>query len=558
MTQSSDDLTPPRPAGWVRRSLPIPLLLVATLAALIHIAPLLNAARETPAGWKLTGFLTGSPDEMQYRMLMQRSLELGPIVDNSLTTEANTPHIPFFFYWGVGQLSQWLDVGPGLAYAYLGCVFAFLLALLLFWIVDHFSTSRYRTWWVYLCLMFGGGFGAHLLLMNSYWRFRRIDIFQRIVTEGLRDSIVFDSYRNHYIFTTLFDTHFLFFLLMALLAIMALYRTLTTFTILRMLLTASMFGLVTLLHIYDGVTLLAICAGVVALFWRRGNLPAGQALATLLVSAVAVGSLIAWQMSLYKSSGLAIPDWRATAIYFSELALAYPLAWGLMAWGLVDYWRNGGLKESFLLGWAGGCIALTLAGPFYPYSDRGALTLQVPIMIIAGTIYFSAHSRVSLRHAIIAVAIFGATPIWKLHKQRQTTSFDHHPSGEPPAYIWMSPSHQRISAALLRDATSRDVLIVDKTNFAYRTDDLWLTIGYPGRLYAGHYGLTPGYDAKRAEVNAFFVEADSADGPAFLRRAGIRFVYVRQDQDVERFSRMPGLVALESTPLGTLFEFQSP
>ncbi|MBK6307946.1 MAG: hypothetical protein IPF47_20330 [Gemmatimonadetes bacterium] len=442
MTHASDSLAPSRAAGGIGRYFSLPLLLAALLAAFVHTMPYLNAARQTPEGWRFTGYLTGSPDEMQYRMLMQRSLDQGPIVDNPLTTEPHKPHIAVLFCRGVGHIAKALDARPGIVYGVLGSVLAAAIAFLLFWIVDRFSTSRTQTWWVYLALMFGGGFSAHLRWLDTIDRLREIHFFDQIVTQGLANSTIFEAYRNHFIVTTFFDTHFLFFLLMALLAIVALYWTMVKFSIVRMLLTAMMFGLVTVLHIYDGVTLLAIGGGILALFWLRGGQPTKAMLMTLVLSALSVGAAISWQLSLFRNSGLGIPEWRAPAILFSELALAYPLAWGLMAWGLGDYWRKAGLDECFLLGWTVGCVALTLSGPFYPYSDRGALTLQVPIMIIAGAVYFSRYTRVKASHAAFAVFTLVATPAWKLYREFATTSFANHPSGEPSVYIWMAPGHQ--------------------------------------------------------------------------------------------------------------------
>jgi hypothetical protein len=380
----------------------------------------------------------------------------------------------------------------------------------------------------------------------------RSTFFRRTVTEGLVLAIPFERYRNHYIFSTLFDTHFLFFLLMALLAIVALYRTVSRFTIPRLLATGILFGMVTGLHIYDGVTLLFIAAGVAAVLWGRG-LSGRQALLILVVCGMSVAIAIVWQLRLYQASGLPLPVWRAQSIYFSELALAYALAWGLIAWGLVRYWRAAGIKERFLLGWALGCTVLTLSGPFYPYSDRGALTLQIPLTIDAGIIYFAWRSKVSGRHAVAALVLLGATPLWELERLRRNALFEGHPSGGPPPYTWMSPDHQQVLAALRERAREEDVLIVDKSNVLWRTDDLWLTNGFRGRLYAGHNGLTPDYPRKRDEVNAFYRNPETA--AEFLRRARIRFVYVRRNQDPARFERVPGLRPLRSTGVGTLFEY---
>ncbi|MBK6307945.1 MAG: hypothetical protein IPF47_20325 [Gemmatimonadetes bacterium] len=74
-------------------------------------------------------------------------------------------------------------------------------------------------------------------------------------------------------------------------------------------------------------------------------------------------------------------------------------------------------------------------------------------------------------------------------------------------------------------------------------------------MYAGHYALTLNYEKKKDEVNAFFAEADPVKRPEFLKRAKIRFVYLRKEEGADRFEAMPGLTTLAKTPVGMLFEF---
>jgi hypothetical protein len=541
-------------SGRPQRRVSLAVLLVATAAAVFHMVPFWVAQTDTPDGYEFTGVLSGSPDALQYRMLMERSLITGPVVDNRLTTEPNEPHVLMIFYHGIGKVAGWLDVGAGYVYEYAGALFAFVLVVALFLITDHFLKVRYRTWWVLLAILLGGGLGAHLLVLNRIDRLRAIGPFQRIVTAGLDQSNMFEQYRNHFVFSTLFDSHFLFFLLVALAAVMAYYAAVARFSIPRMLFAAFMFGAATLLHIYDGVTLVFIAAGITFVLWLR-KLPVRDALLTGILAAGAVGAAILWQLLLYRGSGLPIPDWRVPGIYFVALALAYALAWGLIAWGLGRYWRDAGVDECFLLGWILGCTVLTLSGPFYPYSDRGNMTLQVPLFIVAGAIYFSRHPRVTLRHAIIAVAILGVGPLWKTERRMERVRFDSQPRAAPSAYTWMSPDHQQVMQALHSTARSEDVLIVDKTLPPWLTDDLWLTQGFPGRLYVGHYAVTPEHDRKRAEVNEFFAEADPAAGPDFLAREGITLVYVQGDQEPERFAAWPGLRTVVATPTGTLLRY---
>jgi len=538
----------------MKNRFPLSLVLVALVLAVLSIAPFWWAQVQTPEGWTFTGILNGSPDGMQYRVLADRSLTTGPIVDNRLTTEANSPHIPMLLYFGFEKLADWLHAPPPFVIAYGGALLALLLAFLVFGIVDHFLESRRYTWPVFLVLMFGGGLGAHLLLVSRLSPLAENYVIKRTVVEGLENAIVFDQYRNHYLFTTLGDAHFLFFLLMALLAVGTFYFALRKLSYLSVVIAALCFGGVTVLHIYDGITLLAIGAGVSFLLWRK-KFPMVPPLMTMLACSVAVGAAALWQVWLYRSSGVQLPPWRADSIYVSELALAYPIAWLLILVGLGDYWRTARFNETFLLGWSLGCVALTLSGPFYPYPDRGALTLQIPIYIIAGAIYFSRYTRVRRVHVVLAILVLSATPAYKLRNQWINTTISAHPTGGPPPYTWMSPEHRAMVDVLAEMATEDDVLLVDKTEVPWRTDDLWLTLGFPGKLYAGHYALTVDYDRKRAAVSQFYRDPVAEDAVGFLQSSGVRFVFVDAAGDPSRFNVIPGLVPLQRSSFGTLFAY---
>ena len=54
-------------------------------------------------------------------------------------------------------------------------------------------------------------------------------------------------------------------------------------------------------------------------------------------------------------------------------------------------------------------------------------------------------------------------------------------------------------------------------------------------------------------MNAFF--RDPVANAAFLRREGIRFVYVNAKTGPERFRSVPGLTLQKATDAGALYEF---
>jgi hypothetical protein len=365
----------------------------------------------------------------------------------------------------------------------------------------------------------------------------------------MQSGLVFEDYRGHYIISTFTDTHFMLIWLVTLTAILSLYFVLQKFSVRRLILACCLYAAVSFLHIYEAVTLITITSAVTLLCWRKGY-SVRPALATMASSTLAAALCFIWLLSFQRSSGLPAPYWRTDGIFFSILLISYPLAWILIIWGISEYWGKAGLKECFLLGWILGCTLLTLSGPFNPYPDRGLMTLQIPLYIVAGAIYFSRHRRVGLTAALIVVLILGATPAWRLAKTWNTTRFD----PEAP-YMYMNVHHRKILNSLQQQATEGDILMVDKSYPFWKTDDLWLAPEYPGKLYCGHFFLTVKYERKRAQVIRFFEMSSPEEQARFLGRENIRFLYVDAKKDLQHFKKIPGLILVRTTPVGYLFEY---
>lgn len=530
------------------RRIPILVWLSAVLAGLIAISPYWHAQSETPPGWTFTGNVSVSPDMMQYRVWARQTQETGILVANKFTSESNEPHLPVLFYFIVGKTSQWTGVSVELVYAYLGSLFAFALTILLFVVARRFMQTTYQALWVFVITLLGGGLGAHLKLLSTFGFAYDNFLLRRTLVDGFWNSLPFEDIRGNYIFTTLFDTHFLAIWLVSLAALFALYFTLRKPSIWRVPLTAGLYILATLLHVYEGVTLIMITASIVFLLWRKGLLNRSHLVISALM-ALSVVACMAWQFLLYRSSGLPLSPWRGPSILFSILLIAYPLAWVVIAWGIMGYWRKAGFKECFLLGWILGCTLLTLSGPFYPYPARGTMTLQIPMYIVAGAIYFSRFKRMTPAAALIVILFLGATPVWAVRTWWIHTTF----APDKP-YMFMSAEHREVVDLLREQATDSDLLITDKSAPDWKTDDLWLAPEYPGKLYAGHFFLTDDYERKRAEVNRFF-DSRPEEQATFLRDKGIRFVFVPAKQNPGRFERVPGLVLLKAATIGSLFEY---
>jgi hypothetical protein len=543
---------PPKTEDRIDLGLRIPafVLAVALFAALLHIAPFWRAQSQVPHGWTFRGVLNASPDYMQYSVWARRTLKTGILVDNSFTSEPTKPYLPVLFFYVVGKISRLIHVPPEFVFAYAGSVIAFLFVLLLFTTVRNFFTTKYQVQWVFLVALFGGGLGAYLEFASGLDIVRHNFILRRVISEAIWSQPMLEDIRGVYLFTTLFDTHSLFIWTFLLASILSLYLTLRRFSLLRVAATAMLFAFTTFIHVYEGVTLLIIVLFITLLFSSK-KLMDRSTLITLTSCTLATLACFALLSYLYNSSGLPFPSWRNSNVLFSTLLIGYPLAWVLIAWGISGYWRKAALEECFLLGWALGCTALALSGPFYPWPDRGTWTLQIPLYIVVGSIYFSRYKRVNWRGAAVVLLLAGVTGPWVLKSQWRNSSFD----PNKPAYF-ISADHREIVDFLRPRAQPDDLLMVDKSKPDWMTDDLWLAPEYPGKLYCGHFFLTVNYKQKRDMVIRFFENENPEEQADFLRQERIRFLYVDAERNPQRFEHIPGLVLLKTTPIGTLFEFK--
>lgn len=522
-------------------TIPRRVWLLAIAASLFHIFPYTRALYSTAPGWTFAGNTSISVDWMQYRVWMRQTLVEGPIVTDAFTTEPNRPHLLVVHYWALGQAARALHVSPEFAYAVAGCLYALALALLLYAIVRHFIPDARDSWWTLLALMVGGGLGAHLKIVAELPGLKGSFLVSRLISEPLNEFPVFEDYRNHYIVKTLFDTHHLLIWIVSLLAVMAFYRAIQGLSRGWALATAAAVAAGTLLHLYEGVTLLAIFTGVAVTEWAGTRRLSRPLVVAWLASVAAAGITLGWLAWLVAHSGLDVPPWRAINILFLILLLAFPLQWVLMAWKGREYWRDASPDQRFLVGWALGCTALTLSGPFYPYPDRGTMTMQVPVTIIAAQIVIRWWPRPSRRAVLAGAALLLATPVWLIARTIKFTAFR-----EDAPWMFLSAAHREQLDALKAVSHRNDVLL------AGSDDLLWLAPDFPGRLYLGHFFLTPSYEQKRAAFERW-KERPGVD-TAFLRRTGARFVFIGTPDDTTHFVAPPELQTIRQNAAGTLYE----
>ena len=525
-------------------ALPWAAWLAAVVVAALHMLPVARAVLVAPEGYTVTGNLSTSPDVMQYRVWMRQAAEEGPVVSNRFTTEPNRPYLPVPFYYAIGKVSEASGVSPEWVYVWTGAVFAFLLTLLLFATARYFLRDRTATWTAFVSIVLGGGLGGYLLMIIRSPLAYDLAPIHRLITDPLSQPMVtvLDELRGDYVISTIFDTHFLLIWLFATVATLSFYRTIRSFSWPSVALTAAAFAAATVVHVYEGVTLLAIATSIALLCWIR-NIRRYQVVVVTTACMIAVGIVFVWIAALVARGGLPVPPWRGPAIYPTLLFLGFPLAWTLLAWGLARYWREADLDRLFLLGWIMGCTLLSLSAPFYPWPNRGMLMLQVPLTIVAAAVWFNGTRRLDVRAVVVCVLLMGSTPAVQIYQRMQSSSFT-----EAAPHKFLSPDDRATIAALNRSAHPDDVLLAD---FA---DRLWLAPDFRGRHYAGHFFLTVDYDRKHAETVELF-KSNAAQAAQFLTRHGIRFIYVNDRRDPAKFRAVPGLVPLHETRDGVLFEY---
>jgi hypothetical protein len=528
------------PAAPSRRGrIPARVWVVALVAALLHMAPFWHAQLSTREGWTFTGNLTISPDYMQYRVWERQSQREGPIVTNTFTTEPNAKHLPVFFYWGVGKVGRWLGVRPEFVYAYAGAGLAIVLTLMVFAAVRRFLPDPTHAWWTFLAIMGGGGLGAYLKFASAVPVLNEIGLVRRFIIDPVATAPTFEEYRSHYVFRTLYDTHFLIIWIVMLGAVLALHSAFVRFTPKRAAAVALLFAAMTILHVYEGIVLVAIAAGISACVWSHRD-ERLTSLHLVTVGGVSVALSYAALGWLYRRSGLPLPEWNALNILFATLLISFPLTWPLVAMGLRRYWLNAGTNERFLLGWALGCTVVTLSGPFFPYPDRGTMTMQVPLLIITAAIYFARWRILTRRAALIALLALGASPAWQIIRSWYFTSF----RTDAP-FMYLNADHRSALGVLLPQSDTTQVLLAEPR------DLLWLAPEFPGRFYVGHFFLTVNFREKNESLQRALATPDSL--PALLARSGATWLYVNADRDPTRVASAASLSPVHSGPMGTLF-----
>lgn len=255
----------------VRCRIPLWVCAVALVIAALHMFPYWHAQLAALPGWHFTGNLSSWPDEVQYRVWLRQAPDAGLVVDDRFTSEPSGPFLPVALYYVIGWASDVLSVHPDMAFAYAGAFFAAALTIMIYMISRQFLSTRAAAWTL-IVVVFGGGLGAYFKFLELLlWQFKFSRAGAARINQFLQTARVFEDYRENYVIRAIFDSHFAFFWTLILTALLALYSTLRVFSGRKLTLTCAVCMIITLLHVYDGVLLIAIAAGITTLMWIKGT-----------------------------------------------------------------------------------------------------------------------------------------------------------------------------------------------------------------------------------------------------------------------------------------------
>jgi hypothetical protein len=508
------------------------------------MSPYWHAQFAASPGWHFTGNLSSWPDEVQYRVWLRQAPDSGLLVDDRFTSEPSKPFLPVALYYVIGWTSQFLSVQRDMAFAYAGALFAAALTMMIYVISRQFLSTRAAAWTL-VVVVFGGGLGAYFKFLELLlWQFQSGRAAAGRINHFLQTARVFEDYRENYVIRAIFDSHFAFFWTLLLAVLLALHSTLRVFSVRKLMLTCAVSMIITLLHVYDGVLLIAIAAGITTLIWMK-DLPVRPALISLAALTASIGMALGGLFIAQLHSGLPFPQWQSPNVSALVLFMAYPVAALILTPALPKLWSTADFNQCFLMGWTLGAVGLTALQPLYPYAGRASITVQVALYILAATLYFSSRVQVPKKHVATAVVLLGITPVWVLLEMWRISRFQ----ADAPA-VFVNQQHLAISESLRKRASTDDVLL------AAERDTRWLAPEYPGRHYCAHYFLTVAYFQKTREVDDFFENDRPELHAQFLRKHRIRFLYVDRKLDPERFVNVPGLVLVRRESVGSLFEYR--
>lgn len=522
--------------------LPATVIAAAVLAALIHTVPLVTAAMTVPEGWRATGIHQSSPDIMQYRQWFRQTQIEGPVISNRLTSEPHQPYMLVLYAWAIGKAASWVGTTPELVYQYSGCLFAFLLVIVIYRLIEVFVGDARQRLWILGAIMVGGGLGGYLKAVMRFESIRSISAVDRFLWQPFMEWNIFEDYRGQFVFSTLFDSHFLLAWLCTSASVLLLYRAIAAPSGARLAAAAAMAFFTGAVHLHSGLSVVIIGAGIVWMCWIGRQYLREAIVAATVASAAAVAG-VGLQALLIGPGGLPTPPWEAHPILPLNLFLAYTLQWIAATWALTRLWPKPSLGTCVLTGWVVGCLIYTFSAPVWPYPDRGTMTLLIPITILGGLGYFSVSPRPTLRALAVAAAFMLVTPVWTLAFNVNTSRF-----GPELNAKFVNADHDAIVAAAKATAGPNDLLLADETSL------LWLAPEYPGVNYCAHFFLTVDYERKQREVTQFLAPAATPDAQAaFLREHDVRYLFVPTRLMPARFRDLPGLSVVIENGVGVLF-----
>jgi hypothetical protein len=468
------------------------VILVATL-------PYLIAWWTTPDGLFYTGFLTNPEDGQSYLAKMLQGYRGQWLFHLPYTAEPHRGEFLFTYYLALGHLARWMGIPPILLFHGARLINGFILLIILYFVVAHFTADRYRRRFAFTLIALGSGFGWLAVLLGGM----TVDLW---VPEG-------------YVFYSLFvNPHFPLAIALMLLTILwsatpwGALRVRTRrgwpWRLLRVALSAAALGLVQPLGLLTVGAALAVYA---AITWVQRRRPPWREILSGIALAAGGGPFLvnAYLASIHNP---AFSAWSAQNQTPSPPPWDYALGYGvvllLALGGLWVALRRRRASDWLLVAWTGSTAVLL----YLPFSlqRRLVIGLVVPLGLLAtmGWAWLSARhqahaparadrQRRSFLRAPVVWSLAGMTHLFVVVIALVGT-LSHHSA------LYLGDD-ERGGLAWLAVHAAPDALVL-----AGPETGLYIPAWAGQRVWYGHRFETVGADRRRAQVEAFYRDGDQS------------------------------------------------
>jgi len=495
---------------------------VVLVALVTTTVPYAIVAHNTPPGQYFGGVIFNVQDQNQYYMWMRQAAEGQVLLSNQMMPEPHQPFFPNSFWWALGVLSRVADPAAVVQGARLLLVVAFVLVL--WWFLGLVLADARQRRACLLLVVFGGGFIPIFSLLKISW-----DGGPPAGTSALNvlELLAWPSLAVY--------PHFVAALVLLLGMIGLCLQAFTAAT--RRHVHACSAGLlgavVASFHLFDIATAVAVVGGYALVSKRAGCAPRGvpALLAMVLGPGVIVTGLVAHSIAASPVGH----QWSANNVMVSPspfavaVALGLPLLLALSDHRRILHWHEQSLRSLLAPTWLLANVLVAYTDAVIPFERRLLMGLQVPVAILAVQVWgervVPAWERWRASQgptaALPAAVAWGVLVVLVLPQTFATGTMLAGRGRLQPEYV----SQNLVSLCQELPATPAGPILCEESIGS------WLP-RFTGRaVYVGHLFLTPHYQQRLKQMQAFFDPATRDDDRlATLRQSHCSLLLAERSQ----------------------------